>query len=156
MASKSYLYVSQAARKTMDPETISMVALLTPLAVFPLIGNGLVIGILTRFKNLRTVPNILLANLSLGNFLNALINMPLFLLYGVLQLTSFTGKKMAIVVMYFSRLFILHNLASMLLLLANVFLALTFDLRYLTWKTNEKAIFIVRFEWFVCVFCAPL
>ena len=136
----------------MNPETISMVVLLPSLAVFSLIGNGLVIGILTRFKNLRTFPNILLANLSLGNFLNALINMPLFTLYGALRLSSFTGKKLAIVAMYFSRLFILHNLAFMLLLLANVFLALTFDLRYLTWKTNEKAIFIVFFEWFICVF----
>ena len=135
----------------MDPVTLSMVSLLTFLVVFSVVGNGLAIGILTRFKNLCTFPNILIANLSLGNFLNALINIPLFVLYGVLQLSSLTGKKLAIVVMYFSRLFILHNLASMLLLLVNVFLALTFDLRYFTWKTNEKAIVIVLVEWLVCV-----
>ena len=135
----------------MDPETISMASSLVLLAIFSLFGNGLVIGITARFKNLRIFPNILLANLSLGNFLSALINMPLFLLYEVLQLSSFTGKKLGIVVMYFSRLFTLLNLSSMLVLLVNVFLALTFDLRYFTWKTNEKAIAIVLVEWFVCV-----
>ena len=71
MTSKSCLDVSQAVRKIMDPETISMVALLTSLVVFSVVGNGLAIGILTRFKNLRTFPNILIANLSLGNFMNA-------------------------------------------------------------------------------------
>ena len=135
----------------MDSETISMVALLTSLAIFSVVGNGLVIAILARFKNLRTFPNIPLANVSLGNFLNALINVPLFLLYGAVQLSSFKGKKLEIVVLYFSRLFTLLNLASMLVLLVNVFLAVTFDLRYFTWKTNEKAIAIVLVEWFVCV-----
>ena len=135
----------------MDSETISMASPLILLAIFSLFGNGLVFGIMARFKNLRTFPNILLANLSLGNFLNALINMPLFLLYEALRLSSFTGKKLAIVVTYFSRLFTLLNLSSMLVLLVNVFLALTFDMRYFTWKTNEKAIAIVLVEWFGCV-----
>ena len=135
----------------MDSDTISMVALLTSLAIFSVVGNGLVIGILARFKKLRTFPNILLANLSLGNLLNSLINIPLFLLYGAVQLSSFTGKKLAMFVLYFSRLFSLLNLASMLVLLVNIFLALTFDLRYFTWKTNEKAMAIVLVEWFVCV-----
>ena len=135
----------------MDSDTISMVALLTSLAIFSVVGNGLVIGILARFKKLRTFPNILLANLSLGNLLNSLINIPLFLLHGAVQLSSFTGKKLAIVVLYFSRLFALLNLASMLVLLLNIFLALTFDLRFFTWKTNKKAIAIALVEWFVCI-----
>ena len=135
----------------MDPETILMASSLVLLTTISLFGNGLVIGILARFKNLRTLPNILLANLALGNFLNTLINMPLFLLYEALQLSSFMGKKLGIMVTYFSRLFTLLNLSSMLVLLFNVFLALTFDLRYFTWKTNEKAIAIVLVEWFVCV-----
>ena len=135
----------------MDSDTTSMVALLTSLAIFSVVGNGLVIGIMARFKNLRTFPNILVANLSLGNFLSALINMPLFLLYGTVLLSSFTGKKLATVVMYFSRLFTLLNLASMLMLLLNVFLVLKYDVRYFSWKKNEKAIAIVFVEWFVCV-----
>ena len=135
----------------MDPETISMASPLVLLAIFSLFGNGLVIGILARFKNLRTFPNIFLANLSLVDFLSAFINMPLFLLYEALQLSSFTGKELGIVVTYFSRLFTLLNLSSMLVLLVNVFLALKFDLSYFTWKTNEKAVAIVLVEWFVCV-----
>ena len=38
----------------------------------------------------------------------------------------------------------------MLILLVNVFLALRFDLRYLTWKTEEKAISIVVVQWLAC------
>lgn len=68
----------------MDTDKISMAALLTSLAIFSLFGNGLVVGIIARYKKLRTFPNMLLANLSLVDFLNAFINMPLFFLYGVI------------------------------------------------------------------------
>ena len=135
----------------MDTDKISMAALLTSLAIFSLFGNGLVIGIIARYKKLRTFPNMLLANLSLVDFLNAFINMPLFFLYGVIGVSWLKGKVLAIVVLYFSRLFTLLHLVSMLVLLVNMFLALKFGLRYFTWKTNEKAIAIVLVEWFVCV-----
>ena len=135
----------------MDPKTISMASPLTSLAIFSLFGNGLVIGIMARYKKLRTFPNILLWNLSLVGFLNAFINMPLFLLYGVVEVSWFKGKVLAIIVLYFSQLFTLLHLVSMMILLVNVFLSLTFDLRYFTWKTNEKAIAIVLVEWFACL-----
>lgn len=44
----------------------------------------------------------------------------------------------------------------MLVLLINAFLAITFDLRYYTWKTNDKAIAIVAFEWLSCVVLSSL
>ena len=128
-----------------------MALLLISLAIFSSFSNGLVIGIIARYKRMRTFPNILLSNLSLADFLNAFINMPLFFLYGVMEVSLFKGKVLAIVVLYFSRLFTLLHHVSMLVLLVNMFLALTLDLRYFTWKTNEKAIAIVLVEWFVCV-----
>ena len=135
----------------MDTDKISLASLLSSLAIFSLFGNGLVIGIMARYKKLRTFPNILLANLSLVDFLNALINMPLVFLYGVIGVSWLKGKVLAIIVLYFSRLFTLLHLVSMLLLLVNMLLVLKFGLRYFTWKTNEKAIAIVLVEWFVCV-----
>ena len=135
----------------MDTDKIAMAALLTSLAIFSLFGNGLVIGIIARYKKLRTFPNMLLTNLSLADFLNVFINMPLFFLYGVIGVSWFKGKVLAIIVLYFTRLFTFLHLVSMLVLLVNMFLSLTFGLRYFTWKTNEKAIAIVLVEWFVCV-----
>ena len=109
----------------MDRETISMAFLLVSLAIFSSFGNAFVIGIIARYKRMRTFPNILLSNLSLADFLNAFINMPLFFLYAVKEVSWFKVKVLAIVVLYFSRLFTLLHLISMLVLLVNIFLALT-------------------------------
>ena len=131
--------------------TISMVVLLLSLAVFSVISNGFVLGIVARFKKLRNYANILIANLALVDLLNALINMPMYLLYGVLEVSWFKGKTLAIISAFLYRLFLLLNITSMLVLLVNVFLALTFDLRYFAWKTEEKAIAIVIVEWLACL-----
>ena len=141
--------------------SISMVVLLSTLAVFSVLGNGFVLGIVARFKKLRTCPNILIANLALVDLLNALINMPLYLLYGVLEVSWFKEKTLAILSTLLIRLFTFLNVVSMLILLVNVFLALTFDVRYFTWKTKTKAIAIVLVEWLVCLVvnslsCLPL
>ena len=141
--------------------TISMAVLLLLLAVSSAVGNGFVLAILARFKKLRNYANTLIANLALVDLLNSLINLPFYLLYGVLKVSWFKGKTLAFLSSFFNRLFILLNLASMLMLLVNVFLALTFDLRYFTWKTNEKAMAIVLVEWLVCLAvvtlsCLPL
>ena len=44
----------------------------------------------------------------------------------------------------------------MLVLLVNMFLAITFDLKYFTWKTNKRAIEILLFEWLACFIFAVL
>ena len=131
--------------------TTSMAVLLLSLAVFSVISNGFVLGIVARFKKLRNYANILIANLALVDLLNALINMPMYLLYGVIEVSWFRGKTLAILSAFLYRLFLLLNVTSMLILLVNVFLALTFDLRYFAWKTEEKAITIVLIQWLVCL-----
>ena len=73
------------------------------------------------------------------------------MLYNVLEVTWFKGKALAIVSSFLNRLFVLLNLASMLLLLGNLNLSLIFDLRYYTWKTEKKAIAICFFEWLFCL-----
>lgn len=140
----------------MNSDTISMAALLTSLTIFSVLGNGFVLGILVRFKELRTYPNIMTANLSLVDLLNALINMPIFLLSAVLKISWFKGKILAIISSFLSRLIVLLNVSSMTLLQVNVFLALTFDLRFFTWKTKEKAVAIVLIEWLICLVLASL
>ena len=100
------------------------------LAVFAVLGNGVVLGIIARFKKLRTFPNILIANLALADFFNPIINLPMYLLYAVLKVNWFTGKTLAIISLSLLSLFTFVNVVSMLGLLVNMFLAITFDLKY--------------------------
>ena len=56
-------------------------------------GNATVGALLMRFKKLRTIPNILIANMALVDLLNAIINMPIFVLHSMLQVHSFMRPK---------------------------------------------------------------
>ena len=82
--------------------------------------------------------------------------MPMYLLWGVLKVTCFTGKTLAILLILSISLFTFIGKTSMLVLLINAFLAIKFDLRYYTWKTNDKAIAIVAVEWLSCVVLSSL
>ena len=135
---------------------IFILVLLSIVAALAVIGNGFVLGIVARFKTFRTFPNILIANLALIDFFNALINIPIYLLWAVLKVKWFTGKAVATISLLLSRLFIILNIVSMVVLLVNVFLAIELDLKYYTWKTNEKAVKIVLVEWVVCVIATAL
>ena len=136
--------------------TIFVLVFMSFLALFAVLGNGLVLGIIARFKKLRTFPNILIANLALADFFNAFINIPMYLLYAVLNVKWFRGKTLAMISIFSFSLLTFVNVVSMLVLLVNMFLAITFDLKYFTWKTNKKANIIVLVEWLVGFSCAVL
>ena len=136
--------------------TILMVVLLPLLGVLAILGNGIILGIVARFKKFRTFPNILIANLALIDSLNALVNIPMYLLSGVLEVKWFNGSHLAIVSLFIFFLFMILNLVSMLVLLVNVFLAIKLNMRYFTWKTKEKALAIVLGEWLVCLTAVAL
>ena len=70
--------------------TILMVVLFPLLGFFAVLGNGIVLGIVARFKKFCTFPNILIANLALIDSLNALVNIPMYLLSGVLEVNGLT------------------------------------------------------------------
>ena len=137
--------------KSFAPITVCMFVLLILLAVLAILGNGFVLGVIARFKKFRTFPNILTANLALADFLNALINIPIYLLWAVLRVKWFTGKALAIISFFLSNLSNVLKIASMMVLLINVFLAIELELKYFTWKTNKKALLINLIIWLVCV-----
>ena len=140
-----------------DFSSLVIFIILSVVAVLAVLGNGFVLGIVARFKTFRTFPNILIANLALIDFFNALINIPIYLLWAVLNEEWFERRKaVAIISLLLSRLFIILNVVSMVVLLVNVFLAIALDLKYYTWKTNEKAVKIVLVEWVVCVIATVL
>ena len=136
--------------------TVFLLVFMSFLALFAILGNGIVLGIIARFKKLRTFPNILIANLALADFFNVFINIPMYLLYAVLNVKWFRGKTLAMISIFSFSLLTFVNVVSMLVLLVNMFLAITFDVKYFTWKTNKKAIIMVLVEWLVGFSCAVL
>lgn len=49
------------------------------------LGNGLMFVVIARFKSLRTIQNILIANLCLVDFLSAVIAFTMYMIYTVLE-----------------------------------------------------------------------
>lgn len=135
---------------------IVMSALTGTLSSGAVLGNGLVLAVIARFKCLRTVPNILIANLSLVDLLNAAVNVPLYLISSVWETSWFKGKTLAFVTAFLDRLFIVLNLASMLILMGNMYFAIAFDLKYMTWKSSEKAMLCVLLTWLLVTVIAFL
>lgn len=88
--------------------------------------------------------------------LNCLINMPIYIIYTVLETSWFRGKTLAIATTVLNRVFILLNLASMIAVLGNMYLAISLDLRYFTWKTNTKALVCVVLIWSIGIVAVTL
>ena len=128
---------------------MSVLTILLTLA--SVLGNGFVLAVIARFKSLRTVPNILIANLALVDLFNAVINMPSYMIYAVLEADWFRGKTLGIMSSIFNRVFLFLNLASMLVMMVNTFLAISFDMKYLVWKSNTKALVCAIIIWFVSI-----
>ena len=120
-------------------------AVLTSASV---LGNGFVLATITRFKSLRTVPNILIANLAVVDLLHAAVNLPFHMISNS-EASWYRSQTLAIVTAFLSRVFAIFNLVSMLAMMSNVFLAITFDFKYLAWKTKKKARICVVLIWLI-------
>ena len=113
------------------------------------LGNGCILAIVARFKSLRTIPNILIANLAVVDLLNAAINMPIYMINTIFEASWFRGKTLAILTSTFDRLYTFLNLASMVALVVNVYFAIEFDLKYFAWKRKTKAVVCAGLIWFI-------
>ena len=131
------------------------------LALGATFGNGLILVVIARFKSFRTVPNTLLANLAVVDMLNIALNVPIYMISVTLEADWFRGQSLAIMSSFFNRLFIILNLASMLALMADMYFAMAFDLKYFAWKSTYKAVESSFIIWFsgtliVVLFSIPL
>ena len=135
---------------------IIMSVLTSILASASVLGNGLVLAVIARFNSLRTVPNILLTNLAVVELLNTAINMPLYLICFTFEASWYRGKTLAIINTSLNRFFAMLNLASMFTMMTNMYLAISFGLKYLAWKSKKKALICVFLIWFICIMMAIL
>ena len=143
------------SRKTFASQVI-MSVLCAKLSLVSTIGNGSFLAIFARFKNLRNFPNILFANLAAVDFLNAIINVPLYVLSYVWETSWMKGKTWAIISSSLHLEFTILNIVSMFALMLDRFLALYLDLKYFTWKTTKKAYGVVVLIWLVCTVLVAL
>ena len=146
-------------RMTYDKPLFAKIFLGTVTVTEALVGvlsNASILLLIARFKSLRTVCNFLLANLAVVDMLNAAINMPIHMLYTLLDPRLLRGPGFAFIITFLQRGFVLLNLASMLVLLANMYFGIAFNLRYYAWKTNRKAALCCFLVWLICTSLAQL
>ena len=112
-----------------------------------ILGNGIICLLLVRFKTLRTVPNILVVNLAVVDILNAVINMPLMILWYICKVPFLKGPKLSWFVVTLYVLFMYLTVFSLTMLAVDRFGAIVLSFRYHTWKTLNKAKVAVVFVW---------
>ena len=149
-ATRIRINIDKMASKTFASKVI-MSSLDSSLTLVSIIANGSFIAIFVRFKNLRNFPNILFVNLAVvDKFLNAVINIPLYLFSFVWETSWMRGKTLAVISSSLHLEFVLLNMVSMLAIMLDRFGALYLDLKYYTWKTTSKAYAAVVLIWLIC------
>ena len=134
-------------------ETVVIQIVLVLLVFVVSVGGNAAIGaLLMRFKKLRTVPNLFIANMAMIDLLNAVINMPLYILYDVLQvLSTMRGKAIAFTITALQVLFFHLNLSMIVVIAADRYGAMVYGLKYMMWKTRQKAYIAIAVVWILSV-----
>ena len=117
--------------------------------VISIFGNGILLLLLIHFKALRTVPNILIANLAAIDAMNAVINMPLMISWYICKDARLKGKVISWLVVSTYVLFIYLTAFSLVVLMMDRYGAICHGLKYHTWKTKRKAYAAAAITW-VC------
>ena len=112
-----------------------------------IIGNSIICILLIRFKTLRTVPNILIVNLAIVDILNALTNMPLFIMWYICKADHLKGRPVSWFICSWYVLFMWLTVFNLTVLTMDRFGAIVLGFRYHSWKTVNKAKITVLFVW---------
>ena len=123
---------------------ICMIALVMTGSI---LGNSVICLLLIRFKTLRTVPNILVVNLSVVDILNAAINMPLMILWYICKVPYLKGRSISWFVVTVYVMFMYLTVFNLTVLAIDRFGAIVLGFRYHSWKTVNKAKVAVVFVW---------
>ena len=138
-------------RSCRDEEKHLYILMISVVMLGSIIGNSLICLLLIRFKTLRTVPNILIANLAVIDILNALSNMPLMIMWYICKVPFLKGRSISWFVVTWYVLFMHLTVFNLIVLTMDRYGAIVHGLRYHSWKTINKAKVAVLF-----VFCEVL
>ncbi|KAJ7337826.1 hypothetical protein OS493_007984 [Desmophyllum pertusum] len=132
-----------------DAEKIVQILMISVVLIGSIIGNSIICLLLIRFKALRTVPNILIANLAVIDILNALTNMPFMIMWYICKVPYLKGRRISWFIVSWYVLFMYLTVFNLTVLTMDRFGAIVHGLRYHSWKTISKAKVAVLFVWFV-------
>lgn len=132
------VFVSEVSEEKLTPKIIIQFVLLAIIFLVAVTGNGLVCFVVYHFKHLRTIPNILIVNLSLIDLINSLVNMPLFAGFYIFKADVFSGKWMSYVFSSLHNYMLYLNVLTLVVLMADRYGAIKFKTRYHAWKTKTK------------------
>ena len=130
-----------------DTETVIHILMITVVMIGSIIGNTIICLLLVRFKTLRTVPNILVANLAFVDILNAVTNMPLMIMWYICKVPYLKGRSTSWFIVSWYVLFMYLTVFNLTVLTMDRFGAIVHGFRYHSWKTLNKAIVAVFFVW---------
>ncbi|XP_031561748.1 alpha-1A adrenergic receptor-like [Actinia tenebrosa] len=132
--------------------TITQVILVGCLALVSLTGNSTVCILMKRFKSIRTIPNMFLANLAIVDMFNILINLPLFTIVGVLEFEeTLHGRWVSLAVASAQNLFNVLKITSMVVTMTDRYIAISWGLRYYIRKTKAKAARALCVVWLLSI-----
>ena len=130
-----------------DAVRVSQILLIAVVIVGSIIGNGIICLLLVRFKTLRTVPNVLIANLAVVDILNVLTNMPLLIMWYICKVPYLKGRPISWFIVTWYVLFMYLTVFNLTVLTMDRFGAIVYGLRYHSWKTINKAKIAVLLIW---------
>lgn len=147
MASKPHFNITVHLNSCSDMVSVVQIALIGFIMLCSIIGNGLLCALLIRFKTLRTVPNILVVNLAVNDIINALVNMPLMILWYICKVDFLKGQAPSFFIISFYVFSMRLTVFSLVVLTMDRYGAIVHGIRYHTWKTRNKAIIAVVGAW---------
>ncbi|KAL9969560.1 hypothetical protein ACROYT_G021788 [Oculina patagonica] len=130
-----------------DAEGVSHTIMIAVVMIGSIIGNSIICLLLIRFKTLRTVPNILIANLAVIDIINALTNMPLMIMWYICKVPYLKGRPISWFIVSWYVLFMYLTVINLTVLTMDRYGAIVHGIRYHSWKTNNKAKVAVVFVW---------
>ena len=130
-----------------EEDTSIRIVMITVVITGSVVGNAIICLLLIRFKTLRTVPNLLVANLAFVNFLNATTNMPLMIMWYICKLPFLKGRFISWFIVSWNALFVYLTVFNLTVLTMDRYGALVHGFRYHSWKTVNKAKISVACVW---------
>lgn len=130
-----------------DAVKVSQIVMIALVMVGSVIGNSMICVLLIRFKTLRTVTNVLIANLAVVDILNAVTNMPLMIMWYICKVPYLNGRTTSwfIVTWYVLLMYLtVFNLTAMTM---DRFGAIVHTIWYYSWKSVKKAKVAVLMVW---------
>ncbi|XP_071480199.1 trace amine-associated receptor 9-like [Diadema antillarum] len=129
-----------------------MTVAFTPLAIVIVIGNALVMLAIRREPTLREQGNLLIACLSLADFLTGLVAIPVEVFRRLVRISHATCTQATVV--YFTMWpYVFTGVSSGVIVLVNVdrYVAITRPLRYVSMVTTRRVVNVIVWMWVGCL-----